>query len=67
MNVHQNSDDTIVAPATPIGESSVAVVRVSGKKAIEIVNRHFVGSRNLTNLEGYQAAYGNFKDKSLHI
>ena len=29
--------ETIVAPATPYGESSIGVIRISGSKALEIV------------------------------
>ena len=34
-------DDTIVALATPPGVSAIGVVRLSGKKAIEIANSLF--------------------------
>ncbi|MCX8019508.1 MAG: tRNA uridine-5-carboxymethylaminomethyl(34) synthesis GTPase MnmE [Chitinophagaceae bacterium] len=34
-------DDTIVAPATPPGHSAIAVVRLSGTRAIDIVNTMF--------------------------
>src|SRR5437899_1368239 len=35
-------DDTIAAIATPIGESGLAVIRVSGPKSLEIADRCFV-------------------------
>ncbi|MFN5334419.1 MAG: tRNA uridine-5-carboxymethylaminomethyl(34) synthesis GTPase MnmE [Bacteroidota bacterium] len=36
-----NWDDTIVALATPNGVGAIGVIRLSGNKAIEIVNKHF--------------------------
>lgn len=35
------SDDTIVALATPSGSGAIAVIRLSGKNAITIVDKHF--------------------------
>ena len=34
-------NDTIVALATPAGVGAIAVIRLSGEKAIEIVNTFF--------------------------
>ncbi|MFN9711037.1 MAG: tRNA uridine-5-carboxymethylaminomethyl(34) synthesis GTPase MnmE [Bacteroidota bacterium] len=36
-----NWDDTIVALATPNGVGAIGVIRLSGSKAIDIVNNHF--------------------------
>ena len=36
-----NSERTIFAPATPIGESSITVIRVSGKDTFDILSRVF--------------------------
>jgi tRNA modification GTPase len=38
-------DDTIAAIATPLGEGGLAVIRVSGTKALEIADRCFRSSR----------------------
>ena len=37
----ENMEDTIAAIATTVGESSINVIRVSGNKSIEIVNKIF--------------------------
>lgn len=36
-----NINDTIVAQSTPFGESALAIVRLTGKKSIEIINKIF--------------------------
>ena len=40
MNILQEFD-TIVAPATPLGAGGVGVIRISGEKAFEIINKIF--------------------------
>ena len=52
--------DTIVAPATPAGVSAISVVRVSGKHAIDVVDRCF--SKDIGEKEGYTIHYGYIKD-----
>lgn len=37
-----SQDDTIAAPATPIGEGGIGIVRISGVKALDIADRIFV-------------------------
>ncbi|MFH1577785.1 MAG: tRNA uridine-5-carboxymethylaminomethyl(34) synthesis GTPase MnmE [Candidatus Omnitrophota bacterium] len=44
MNI--NSEDTIAAIATAIGESGIGIVRISGKKALSIADRIFVSRDN---------------------
>ena len=34
--------DTICAIATPIGEGGIAIIRVSGENALEIVSKLFI-------------------------
>ncbi len=55
-----NLDDTIVALSTPIGEGAIGVIRVSGKKTIDIVDPIFYG-RNLFKVEGNTVHYGKIK------
>ena len=45
--------DTITAPATALGTSGVAVIRISGSKAFEIINKIFKG-----NIETGKICYG---------
>lgn len=55
-----NIQDTIVAPATPAGVSALAIVRVSGEKAIEVVNTCF--TKDISKADGYTIHYGHIKD-----
>ena len=42
---------TIFAPATPVGESSVTVIRISGPDSIDIISKCF--SKSKTELKGF--------------
>ena len=56
---------TIAACATPMQQSGIGVIRVSGDDAIEIakkVFRPFDSNRSLEKLSGYTAAYGTIFD-----
>jgi tRNA modification GTPase len=55
-----NLQDTITAPATPAGVSALAVVRVSCKDSITIVNKCF--SKNIAKADGYTIHYGHIVD-----
>src|SRR5256885_4694862 len=39
------TDDTIAAISTPIGEGGIAIIRISGPRAVEIADAIFVTSR----------------------
>lgn len=52
----------IAAIATPIGEGGIAVIRVSGKDAISLVNRAFQG-KDLTSLDSHTVHFGKIMDK----
>lgn len=56
-------NNTIVALSTPAAHSAIAVVRLSGAKAISIADRIFkpAYTKNLAALPGYRAAYGEVK------
>jgi len=54
--------DTISAISTPIGVGGIGIVRLSGKRAIEIADKIFVGRRKLKDMRGYTAAYGKVVD-----
>lgn len=53
-------DDTIAAIATPLGESGIGIVRLSGEKAIEIARKVFIPRRNKEwwREQGYRLFYG---------
>lgn len=53
--------DTIAAIATAMSDSGIGIVRVSGNKAIEIVNRIYrsrTGSKKLTDMKSHTIHYG---------
>ncbi len=54
-------DDTIAAIATPLGESGIGIVRLSGEKAIEIARKVFIPRRNKEwwREQGYRLFYGH--------
>ncbi|WP_111708566.1 tRNA uridine-5-carboxymethylaminomethyl(34) synthesis GTPase MnmE [Lutibacter citreus] len=60
MNSIKN--DTIIALATSAGVGAIAVIRLSGEKAIEIVNNHFkskFGNKNLTSVKSHTIHLGS--------
>jgi tRNA modification GTPase len=59
--VHQ-LEDTIAAIITPIGEGGIAVLRVSGKQAIEVADRGFRGQRPLAEVPTQTVHVGHFID-----
>ena len=54
------SEKTIAAIATPMGEASIGVIRISGGDAIAVADACFVpySDKRVCELSGYQAAYG---------
>lgn len=59
--MHPN-DSVIIAPATPPGTSAIALVRVSGKEAIPMVQSLFDG-KNLTEVPSHTAHVGQLRDE----
>lgn len=53
------AQDTIVAIASALGESSIAVIRVSGVQAVEIVDRVYQGAQALTMAKSHTVHYGH--------
>ncbi len=58
------SERTIAAIATPLGEGSIGVIRISGENALSVADRVFFAfsGKPLCDMEGYTAAYGEIKD-----
>lgn len=54
-------EDTIIGVSTPYAKGAIAIVRLSGNKAIEIVNKVFVGT-NLLKALSHTIHYGHIKD-----
>lgn len=64
--MNHNLTDTIVALSTPPGQGAIGVIRLSGPKAISIVDEVFYG-RNLTKVEGNTVHFGKIKDENNRI
>lgn len=58
--------DTIAAISTTMGVGAISIVRVSGDKAIEIVNRMFKGT-DLSKVDSHTINYGFIMDKNEKI
>ncbi len=58
------SERTIAAIATPLGEGSVGVIRISGENAIEVADKVFFAfsGKPLSQMQGYTASYGEIKE-----
>ena len=56
--------DTICAIATPIGEGGIAIIRVSGENALEIVSKVFraKSGTDIKNMKSYTMKYGHIYD-----
>lgn len=62
------NSETIAAIATAMGEAGIAVIRVSGKDAVRVVDRVFRGGMSLSNVLSHTVWYGHIyslKDNSL--
>ncbi|WP_337043566.1 tRNA uridine-5-carboxymethylaminomethyl(34) synthesis GTPase MnmE [Emticicia sp. 17c] len=53
--------DTICALATPQGVGAIGVIRISGERTLEIVNKIFKG-KDLTNVESHTIHFGTIRD-----
>lgn len=56
-------NDTIVAISTPLGEGGIAVIRLSGSKAISIAKKVFRGGEDILSSESHKAHHGWIMDK----
>ena len=55
-------NDTIIAQSTPQGKGAIAIIRLSGKDSIKIVNSLFP-SKDLTKVDTHTIHYGNIEYK----
>ena len=55
------TNDIIVAPATAMG-GAIAVIRVSGKGSVDMVDRIFLGRQPLTEAKSHTIHYGEIRD-----
>ena len=58
--------DTICALSTPQGIGAIGVIRVSGERTFEIVNKIFKG-RDLTKVESHTIHFGTIRDGSVIV
>ncbi|MDH5662131.1 MAG: hypothetical protein OEY92_03955, partial [Elusimicrobiota bacterium] len=60
-----DTEDTIAAISTPMGEGGFGIVRLSGSQAIPIVTRLFIPKRkkSLTGVNTFTIHYGHIYDK----
>jgi len=56
--------ETIAAIATPPGEGALAVIRISGAKAISLAGTVFRSSKSPSDMEGREVAFGRIVDAS---
>lgn len=59
-------DDTIVSISTSLGVGAIAIIRLSGPKVIEIVNKIFKG-KDLTKVDSHTINYGYIKENDTII
>ena len=55
-------NDTIVAISTSLSVGAISIVRLSGDKSIEIVNKFF--TKDLTNVDSHTIHYGYIKENN---
>ena len=65
-NLLYNTDDTIVAVSTPVGEGGIGIVRLSGRKALSIADKIFVSKDKSkpSTFKTYTIHYGHVIKKS---
>lgn len=56
-------EETIAAISTPQGSGGIAVIRISGDKAVEIADKVYKGSKKLANCDTHTVHYGFIKDE----
>ncbi|WP_147512205.1 tRNA uridine-5-carboxymethylaminomethyl(34) synthesis GTPase MnmE [Bacillales bacterium] len=56
--------DTIAAISTPMGEGAIAIVRLSGPKAVETADRVYRGANRLTEVPTHTIHYGKLVEQT---
>ena len=54
-------NDTIIALATPQGSGAIAIIRLSGAHAIEVVDKIFFSKKKLENITSQSVVFGTIK------
>lgn len=55
---------TIAAISTPIGQGGIGIIRISGEKSLEIINKIFKNKRNSKEFNSYRIKYGHIYDEN---
>lgn len=61
--MHFHPDDTIIAPATAVSNSAIALIRLSGPRALEWLAKHFSG-KDILKITPNTAVYGKIRDRN---
>ncbi|MBT5877175.1 MAG: tRNA uridine-5-carboxymethylaminomethyl(34) synthesis GTPase MnmE [Candidatus Latescibacteria bacterium] len=61
-----NNQDTIAAIATAPGEAGLCIIRISGRAALDVADRVFLGSLPLSKSRSHTVHYGKIVDPSDH-
>jgi tRNA modification GTPase len=56
------NEDTIAAVATAVGDGAISIVRVSGKRSIELIDKVFSGKQKLIQAHSHTIHYGKISD-----
>lgn len=59
--------DTIAAIATAVGNAGIGIVRISGEKAFEVINKIFIPVNKNRKIKGYSIMYGKIVDNNKEI
>jgi tRNA modification GTPase len=55
---NKQSEDTIIAVATPPGIGAISVIRISGDKSFEVIDEVFIGKNKISNSNSHTIHYG---------
>lgn len=58
-----NASDTIIAPATAVGEGGIAVVRISGPRSLEALQTFFKPTAKTSSYQSHRLYHGILRDK----
>jgi len=58
------NEDTIIALATPPGVGAISVIRISGQKSFEVVDKIFLGKMEIGSAKTHTVHYGNIVYKN---
>ncbi|MBQ3022299.1 MAG: tRNA uridine-5-carboxymethylaminomethyl(34) synthesis GTPase MnmE [Clostridia bacterium] len=62
-----NQSTTVCALSTPRGKGGIAVIRISGEKALEITEKTVKSNKKITRADGYTIVYGKAYGKDREI